>query len=157
MSNTAEGSITSTFRVLRNFSVYGMFDYALNYKRLDNNLRIRCQIFYTCREYLEPENTDPRDLAQMQTSGTLRQVVINSARYVKFREVSLSYDAPQNIAARVRAKSAGFTLSARNLHTWTPYTGLDPESMFLSGNNFYLDQAELPQLTSMVLTLRLNY
>jgi TonB-linked SusC/RagA family outer membrane protein len=154
---TAEGSITSTFRFLRNFSVYGMFDYALNYKRLDNNLRIRCQIFYTCREYLEPENTDPRQLAQMQTSGTLRDFVIVNSRYVKFREVSLSYDAPPTMAALARAKSAGLTLSARNLHTWTPYTGLDPESQFVSGSPLNLDQAHLPQLTAVVLTVRLGY
>jgi len=154
---TAEGAFTTTIRFLRNFSVYGMFDYALNYKRLDNNLRIRCQIFYTCREYLEPEGTDPRRLAQMQTSGTLRDFVINNSRYVKFREISLSYDAPPSLAARARAKSGGFTISARNLHTWTPYTGLDPESQFVSGTPLNLDQAHLPQLASVVLTLRLNY
>jgi hypothetical protein len=49
------------------------------------------------------------------------------------------------------------TASGRNLHTWTPYTGLDPESQFLSGGNFGVDQAEYPQLATFVFTLRLNY
>ena len=154
---TSEGSFTSTFRFLRNFSVYAMADYAAGYKRLDNNLRIRCQIFYTCAEYLQPEKTSPRELVQMQTNGTLRDFVINNARYVKLREISLSYDAPASIAAKAGAKNGGFTLSARNLHTWTPYTGLDPESEFVSGTPVNVDQAHVPQLTAMVLTIRLSY
>jgi len=154
---TAEGAFTTTVRFLRNFSVYAMADYATGYKRLDNNLRIRCQIFYTCAEYLEPEKTDPRELVQMQTNGTLRQFVINEAKYVKLREVSLSYDVPTQFAAKAWAKSAGFTVSARNLHTWTPYTGLDPESEFVSGTPVNVDQAHMPQLMSLLLTVRLGY
>jgi hypothetical protein len=155
---TTAGSVTSTVRFLKNFSVYAMADYATGYKRTDNNLRIRCQIFYTCREYLEPEKTDPRRLAQMQTNGTLRNMFINDARYVKLREVSLSYEAPDRIASLARAKQAGMTVSARNLHTWTPYTGLDPESYFVgTGSPIVVDQAHLPQLTALIVTLRLSY
>ena len=154
---TAEGSFTTTFRFLKNFSVYGMVDYATGYKRLDNNLRIRCQIFYTCKEYLEPEKTDPRELVQMQTNGTLRDFVINDARYVKLREVSLSYEAPSQFASKLRASQFGLTVSARNLHTWSPYTGLDPESQFIAGTPLNLDQAHLPQLAAVVLTIRMSY
>ena len=154
---TAQGSITTTVRFLKAFSLYGMMDYAAGYKRLDNNLRIRCQIFYTCAEYLEPEKTSPRELVQMQSNGTLRDFVINDSKYMKLREISLSYDAPESIASRARAKQLGLTLSARNLHTWTPYTGLDPESQFVSGTPLNLDQAHLPQLTALVLTVRLSY
>ncbi len=154
---TAEGSFTTTFRFLKNFSLYGMVDYATGYKRLDNNLRIRCQIFYTCLEYLQPDKADPRRLAQMQSNGTLRDFVINDSRYMKLREISLSYDAPARLVARAGAKSGGFTLSARNLHTWTNYTGLDPESQFVAGSPVNVDQAHLPQLAAVVLTLRLSY
>jgi len=144
-------------RFLRNFSVYAMADYATGYKRLDNNLRIRCQIFYTCAEYLEPDKADPRKLVQMQTNGTLRDFVINDSKYVKLREVSLSYDVPTQFAAKAGAKNAGFTVSARNLHTWSPYTGLDPESEFVSGTPVNVDQAHMPQLASLVFTIRLGY
>jgi TonB-linked SusC/RagA family outer membrane protein len=154
---TTEGALTTTVRFLKNFSVYAMADYATGYRRLDNNIRIRCQIFYTCREYLEPEKADPRRLVQMQTAGTLRDFTINNAEYVKLREISLSYEAPQNVAGIARAKQIGFTLSARNLHTWTPYTGLDPESQFVGTGSPINDQAHLPQLMAMVLTVRLSY
>ena len=83
-----------------------MADYATGYKRLDNNLRIRCQIFYTCAEYLQPEKADPRTLVQMQTSGTLRDFVDQRLRsYVKLREVSLSYEAPESFAAQRRSEA----------------------------------------------------
>jgi len=94
---------------------------------------------------------------QMQTNGTLRDFVINDSKYVKLREVSLSYDVPTQFAAKAGAKNAGFTVSARNLHTWTPYTGLDPESEFVSGTPVNVDQAHMPQLMSLVLTIRLGY
>ncbi len=154
---TAEGAFTSTFRFFRNFSVYAMADYSTGYRRLDNNLRIRCQIFHTCLQYLEPDKADPRTLVQMQSNGTLRDFVINDSRYIKLREVSLSYDIPSSFVARAGAKSGGFTLSARNLKMWTPYTGLDPESQFVSGSPVNVDQAHLPQLAAMILTVRLTY
>jgi TonB-dependent starch-binding outer membrane protein SusC len=77
---------------------------------------------------------------------------------LKLREVSLSYEAPSALASKARASQAGLTLSARNLHTWTPYTGLDPESQFVGlGNPVSSDQAHMPQLMSVVLTVRLSY
>ena len=61
------------------------------------------------------------------------------------------------LAARAGARDLAFVLSARNLHTWTSYTGLDPESRFVSNNGPGIDQAELPQLAQFVVTVRLGY
>ncbi len=152
-----EGSWTNTVRFLGHFRFYGMIDYAKGFKRLDNNLRIRCQIFLTCLEYVQRENTDPRVVAQMQSNGTLREFVINDAAYAKLRELSLSFDAPDRWAGRLGAKALSMTFSGRNLHTWTNYTGLDPESQFIGGSANFVDQAEYPQLASFVLTVHLNY
>jgi TonB-linked SusC/RagA family outer membrane protein len=156
-----DGSWTNTIRFLTNLRLYVMTDYATDYARLDNNLRIRCQIFYTCLEYVQPAKTDPRLLVQMQSNGTLRDFVINNASYVKLREVSLSYDVPERLSSRFAAHGVVLTVSGRNLHTWSPYTGLDPEMMFVSGStpgsNFGVDQAEYPPLTSFVFTIRANY
>jgi hypothetical protein len=151
-----EGSMMHTMRFCNNFRIYGMVDYVRGVKRLDNNLRIRCQIFLTCLEYLQPEKTSPRELVQMQSNGTLRDFVINSASYTKLREVSVSYDVPERLSRRINAHGVTINASGRNLHTWSPYTGLDPESQFLSSQSF-VDQAEYPQLASFVFTVRLNY
>ena len=155
---TAEGAFTTTFRFLRNFSVYAMADYATGYKRLDNNLRIRCQIFYTCTEYLEPEKTDPRELVQMQTNGTLRDFVINDA---KLRE------APRGLAVvrgadAVRRQGAGeagrlHAVRAQPPHVDAVHRARSGKRVRVGGTPVNIDQAHLPQLTSLVLTIRLSY
>ncbi len=155
-----EGSFSSTVRLFERFRVNGMLDFKSGYKKTDNNLRIRCQIFNTCLERVSPETTDPRALAGMQTNGTVVDWVINDARFAKLREISLTYDLPELYVARVGARSSSVSIAARNLHTWTPYTGLDPESQFLGAaltTPQYLDQAQLPQLTSWVVTMPLTY
>jgi TonB-linked SusC/RagA family outer membrane protein len=154
---TFEGSWSNTVRFLNSFRLYAMVDAAAGYRRLDNNIRIRCQIFHTCLEYVQPQNTDPILLAQYYSGGTLRDFTINDARYVKFRELSLSYDAPVSLAGRVGARTMSVTGSARNLHTWTPYSGIDPESQFIAGSPASTDQAELPQLLTYTLTIHLSF
>lgn len=47
--------------------------------------------------------------------------------FLRFRELSLTYSAPQRIAARFRASSMAVTFGARNIGLWTPYSGSDPE------------------------------
>jgi hypothetical protein len=148
------GSWTNTIR-FGDFRLYGMFDFARGFRRTDNNLRIRCQLFLTCLEVVKTDNTDPARLVQMQTGGSLRNFVINDASYASLREVSLSYDAPNRFAGKLGAHSLGFTASARNMHWWTKYTGLDPENQL--GGTGDLDQAEYPQLAALILTVRLAY
>jgi len=47
--------------------------------------------------------------------------------FVKLRELSLTYNLPETVARQVHAQRASITLTGRNLHTWTDYTGVDPE------------------------------
>src|SRR5947208_3360274 len=131
-SPTFTGSLSNTFTFFNNWRLSAMLDAVSGFKRLDNNIRIRCQLFHTCLEYVQPQNTDPKLLAQYFSGGPLRDFTINDAKYVKFRELSLSYDASSSLAARAGAKSLTVTASARNIHTWSPYTGLDPESQFIT-------------------------
>src|SRR5213082_865375 len=152
-----EGSFASNVRFLDRFRLTMMIDFKSGYKKLDNNLRARCQVFRTCLENMEPEKYDPRLIAQMQSNGTLRDFVINDAKFAKLREIALSYDAPESYAARVGARSISFSVAARNLHTWTGYTGVDPEDMFLSGTPNFLEQSNLPQLASFVFTTHVSF
>src|SRR6266496_3063617 len=152
-----EGSFASNVRFLDRFRLTMMIDFKSGYKKLDNNLRARCQVFRTCLENMEPQKYDPRLIAQMQSNGTLRDFVINDAKFAKLREIALSYDAPESYAARVGARSISFSVAARNLHTWTGYTGVDPEDMFLSGTPNFLEQSNLPQLASFVFTPHVSF
>ena len=77
------------------------------------------------------------------------------------REVSASYSVPERYARYVRASRASITLAGRNLHRWTDYTGLDPESRSLStANNSFqnaFDQAVTPTLAQFIATINLTF
>jgi TonB-linked SusC/RagA family outer membrane protein len=53
---------------------------------------------------------------------------IEDAGYTKLRDVSLSYTWEADWLSSIGFNALDITVSARNLVTWTDYTGLDPES-----------------------------
>ncbi len=52
---------------------------------------------------------------------------IEPADFVRWRELSISYDIPRTFAARFGLRNATLTLAGRNIALWTKYTGIDPE------------------------------
>lgn len=48
--------------------------------------------------------------------------------FTRLREVSLTWIAPDGIAAKMGARSFSITASGRNLWIWTAYPGMDPEA-----------------------------
>lgn len=152
-----EGSLSTTLRFFDRLSLYTLVDVKTGYRKFDNNLRARCQVFSLCLENMHPEQYDPARSAEVRSNGTLASFVINDASFAKLREIALTYTVPETLAARIGASRASINVAARNLHTWTGYTGLDPENQFLSGNNVGLEQDNLPQLTSFITTVNLSF
>jgi hypothetical protein len=78
---------------------------------------------------------------------------------VKWRELSLAYTADQPwVRSRLGVSSAVLRLAGRNLHTWTKYKGLDPETN-LGGAEFLtqgFDFFQNPQTRSFVVAVTLN-
>jgi TonB-linked SusC/RagA family outer membrane protein len=143
-----------------------MFDYKGGNSILDGANNFQCNTGpYACRDTQDP--TAPLALqaaAIAKTFGT----TINGTNYKtsagyfrnnqfwKFRELSVVAQLPQAVTSRLRAQN-GSTLvfGARNLHTWSNWTGLDPEA------NYGLTQSEAQnefQTTGAptYFTLRLN-
>lgn len=57
-------------------------------------------------------------------------VYLEHASFAKLRELTLSYELPSQLMGSLfggKASSARLEVSGRNLKTWTPYTGYDPE------------------------------
>ena len=61
---------------------------------------------------------------------------IEDASFTKLRDVALALTLPRQLAGRIGAASAVLTLAGRNLHTWTKYSGLDPEVNAGAQSNF---------------------
>lgn len=52
---------------------------------------------------------------------------IEDGTYLRLKTVSLSYRLPQSILNKIKVSSLSVSLTAHNLHTWTNYSGMDPE------------------------------
>jgi hypothetical protein len=82
---------------------------------------------------------------------------VEDAGFVKLREVTVAYTFEQPWVRRLGTTSVNVALSGRNLHTWTDYTGIDPESNVLGQNvGRGLDFFNNPQTRSWVLSVNLN-
>lgn len=55
---------------------------------------------------------------------------IEDADFIRWRELSITYDLPSEFVAQFGVSSTSITLAGRNLKLWTPsgYSGIDPES-----------------------------
>jgi TonB-linked SusC/RagA family outer membrane protein len=156
-----EGSVSNMFTLWKNLRLYALVDFKGGFKKLDGNMRSRCQIFVRCRENFYPLEFDPKTIAGLQSNGQLIDYYINNSGYTKLREVSVSYTLPAISTRWVNLNRAVITLAGRNLYTWTDYPGLEPEAFFLGGSrggNFgQFEQTTNPQLTQWVLGLNVDW
>jgi TonB-linked SusC/RagA family outer membrane protein len=83
---------------------------------------------------------------------------VESADFVKWRELSVTLRAPSQLAGSMRALDGlSLTLAGRNLATWTSYPGLDPETVE-GGGSVNFSQSEFnTQPPVRHLIIRLNY
>ena len=90
--------------------------------------------------------------------GVAQFQFVEDASFVKLREISVAYTADQKWVSSIGFSSIDFRLAGRNLHTWSKYKGLDPESN-LGGAEFLtqgIDYFNSPQTRSFVISIGLN-
>jgi TonB-linked SusC/RagA family outer membrane protein len=83
---------------------------------------------------------------------------VEDGSFVKWRELSLTYTVGQRWLQRTGFRSADIRIAGRNLHTWTRYKGMDPETN-LGGAEWLtqgVDYFGNPQTRSFVLSISLN-
>lgn len=158
-----EGAFSSTITIGERVRLYGMLDFKTGFKKWDAVTRVRCSLFNLCHENAAPlDHVDsaPVTLAAYQNGDQFGAAYINDASFTRLREVSLTYLVPDEWAQRIGASRANVSIAGRNLHTWTDWTGLDPEARFLAGDRGGFgpfEQNNLPQLTSFVTTVNLTF
>ncbi len=121
------GTLATEITVFSRLTLYGLLDGRFGNKLFNSTEQFRCGSLVNCRGL-----NDPKAPLADQAAGVAALLGTNAGymqdgSFVKLREVSLTYVAPTSWAARFGATALSFTLSARNLHTWTNYTGVDPE------------------------------
>jgi hypothetical protein len=63
---------------------------------------------------------------------------VEEADFIRWREVSLTYDVPTEFAGWFGARSISLSLAGRNLVLWTKYSGADPEINSIGRGDTYL-------------------
>jgi TonB-linked SusC/RagA family outer membrane protein len=153
------GAFTTTVTLFGNLRLYGLVDFKRGHRRFNADRWVRCDVFLECPENVDPTGVDPRVLADIQLGTDLQTVntFIEDASFFKLREISASYTVPDRWARALGAARASVTVSGRNLHTWTNFTGLDPESQSNPGELDFFGQAVTPTLAQFVTTISLSF
>jgi TonB-linked SusC/RagA family outer membrane protein len=77
-------------------------------------------------------------------------------QYWKLREVSAAWTLPRSVSRYIRSRDAQLVFSARNLRTWTHYTGPDPEANYSTGD-VQTDFSDIAPPTYFMVRLNLHY
>ncbi len=129
------GTLSADVTLIRRFHLYGLLDGRYGNKLFNSTEQFRCG-FANCAGMNDPKSSLADQAAAVANLKGTQAGYIQDGGFTKLREVSLTYDAPDDLAHKVGAASLSFTVAGRNLHTWTKYRGVDPELNEAGQNNF---------------------
>jgi TonB-linked SusC/RagA family outer membrane protein len=114
------------------FRIGGQLDYRGDYKVYNLTERFRCAgAGFNCAGINNPkDNLFDQARAVAATTASLfnsQAGYVEDGTFLKLREVSITYFAPDRWAQYIGASALQFALTGRNLLKWTNYTGVDPE------------------------------
>jgi len=122
----------------RTIRINALFDYRGGWSLQDGGNNFQCNTTpFACREIEDPSSPlwlQARGVAKDYgtvvgpTSYKTSVGYLMNGQFWKFRELSVVYNLPQRANQMLRSRSGSTVVfGMRNLHTWTSYTGLDPE------------------------------
>lgn len=149
------GSFMATVTLFKSLTLYGLLDFRLDVYHGDNDRVIRCGIFLTCRDYYEPRSAT--EAAEFQSNLNVTSYAVQPASFAKLREISASLALPARWTRALGASGATLTVSGRNLHTWSHWTSLDPETTWVTNQFDKSNQTFTPQLAQFVTSVRLTF
>src|SRR5690349_4747215 len=121
-------------------------------KKMDGNTRKHCGIFGRCQENFPTMFAAPNDSirpAEANLSSNIVAFFITKSNFSRWCELTVSFDIPERLPAKLGFNRANLQVSGRNLGLWTSYQGFEPEAMFLAGTRgggIAWEQTTLPQL-----------
>ncbi len=105
-----------------------------------------------------PGSTETVGERRVAGFGRVTRNWTESASFLKLREVTLSYEVPASAVRAFGGRSVRLSVSARNLFTVTPYSGLDPEVSNFGNQAIFrnIDVAPYPPSRSFWFTIDLG-
>lgn len=150
---TSQWTLSPKLGLYKWIELSAQFDHQGGFKIYNLTRRFRCA-FGNCQEAYDPSSP----LAAQAAAEALRfgtdYGYIENGDYTKLREVAVTLTAPETWAHMARVQGLRLTVAGRNLHTWTKYSGLDPELQSTPTSNFsssdFLTQPPLRVFTTRV-------
>jgi hypothetical protein len=150
------GSLSSSLTLWNKLTFYGLVDWKRGHFLYNANEQLRCGAFTElCDAFYNRQNYDTHFLASIDATVPRASIIepfVQDASFFRLSEVSASYRLPSRLLGGLGISEARFSLAGRNLHLWTDYNGLDPESR--AGST---DQAITPPLRRITATLHLTF
>lgn len=134
---TQGGSLGTTVTLHGRLQAAALLEYRGGNAQLNSTEWFRCAVA-VCRAAVDP-TTPLAEQAKAAASVFTTSGFIDKADFVKLRELSLTYLAPDAWAAHLGAHGLTLTVAARNVATWTSYRGLDPEVNAAAAESFTVE------------------
>jgi TonB-linked SusC/RagA family outer membrane protein len=150
-----EWSISPHVTVFRYVQVAALFDHKGGFKLFNNSRRFQCN-FRNCQEAYDKNTSQASQAAAIEAiTGASDAGYVENADFTKLRELTFTLGLPDRFAGFLGGRNANLVIGGRNLHTWTKYSGFDPELNSTPNANFSTsDFLTLPP--DRIWTLRLN-
>jgi TonB-linked SusC/RagA family outer membrane protein len=111
--------------------IFGLLDYQGGFYQYNLTEVFRCTATgNNCQGMHDPNASfedQARAVARRFHGSATNFGFIENSEFMKLRELTVTFTLPARWARAVKANSANITIGGRNLHTWTGYTGVDPE------------------------------
>jgi TonB-linked SusC/RagA family outer membrane protein len=137
-------TVQNGFDVLsRKLRISASFDYKGGNIQSSGAVSFLCQQYPACPEMSLPgvdEYKQARAAAYRFGSVVAGTTVTSDMGYMengvfwRFRELSATWTLPDVVQQQLRSSGTTLTFAARNIHHWSKYTGVDPESNYGSGD-----------------------
>ncbi len=129
---TREVALNTSFGLFKNrLQVSTTLDFHGGHHLWNLQNSFRCQSRLNCQELYDAATSleDQAKVIALTQKGSLNTPYgyIEQADYLRWREVSVTFNAPTNWARAIRADRMNLTLTGRNLALSTKYSGPDPE------------------------------
>lgn len=153
---TQGAALQSSVRLGQRLRMSATLDYRAGHVLFNRSAWARCQLALVCRERNDPRTSLYRQaIAVASPSGFIPLQYFEDADYLKLRELQVSFDAPTKTVTTI-------SVVARNLFTWTRYSGGDPEAGSYGTASpdrptTIADWGVIPALRSVALQVRFSY
>ncbi|MGH9887504.1 MAG: hypothetical protein ACREBE_18385, partial [bacterium] len=133
---TGEMAIQPRLELLkRKLAISMQLDHKQGMNKFNNTLRHQCQGGLSCQGFWDPHATLLQQANAVAVNNySVYTGMFENGRFTRLREIAVTYQMPDRLASKIRASRMSIVAAGRNLHVWTPYTGVDPETTVGNGD-----------------------